>query len=249
MEKKKTIIKKILLLIGVIVLIVGATMVYNFASWFTPKKTDVDIADVSSSDVKSDIFIHQNTDGTDSGFDELINLMSENGLTFYKIKSNDGLIAKDDVVILKINAQWDQRGGTNVDLVRSLIDAIIAHPEGFSGEIIIADNGQDQFGTHNSGGSMDWEKPNGADKETSMQDLADSYTNTNISTYLWDSMTTKKVNEYETGDMADGFVLYNSPDEETKITVSYPKFTTKFGTKISFKYGIWNDDQKSYDND
>lgn len=82
-----------------------------------------------------------------------------------------------------------------------------------------------------------------------MQDLADSYTNTNISTYLWDSITTKKVNEYDTGDMAEGFVLYNSPDEETKITVSYPKFTTKFGTKISFKYGIWNDDQKSYDND
>ena len=83
------------------------------------QKTDVDIADISSSDVKSDIFIHLNTDGTDSGFNELINLMSENGLAFYNKKSNGGLIAKDDVVILKINAQWDQRGGTNVDLVRA----------------------------------------------------------------------------------------------------------------------------------
>jgi len=247
MEKKKTIIKKILLLIGVIVLIFGATMVYNFASWLNPKKTDIDISDVSSSDASSDIFIHQNTDGTDSDFDELINLMSENGLAFYDKKNNNGLIAKDDVVILKINAQWDQRGGTNVDLVRSVIDAIIAHPSGFSGEIIIADNGQDQFGSNNSGGSMDWKEPNAADKETSMQELADLYINTNVSTYLWDSITTKKVNEYDTGDMADGFVLYKNPDEETKITVSYPKFKTKFGTKISFKYGIWDDDHKAYD--
>ena len=99
MEKKKSIIKKLLLLIGVIVLIFGATMVYNFASWLNSKKTDVDISDVSSSDASSDIFIHQNTDGTDSGFDELINLMSENGLAFYDKKNNNGLIAKDDVVI------------------------------------------------------------------------------------------------------------------------------------------------------
>src|SRR5208283_2170900 len=33
----------------------------------------------------------------------------------------------------------------------------------------------------------------------------------------------------------------------TRIKVSYPKFKTKFGTYVSFKMGIWDQDKKSYD--
>jgi len=175
--------------------------------------------------------------------------MSEKGLKFYSANNGDGIIAKNDVVILKINSQWDQRGGTNVDLVRSVINEILNHPDGFTGEIVVADNGQDQFGTNNNGGSMDWEKPNSADQSTSILDLVNSYTNKNVkvSAYLWDSITKNKVDEFENGDMEPGFVLYNQTDDKTKITVSYPKFITKFGTNVSFKMGIWNNEAQSYD--
>ncbi len=48
------------------------------------------------------------------------------------------------------------------------------------------------------------------------------------------------MNEYSSGDMSDGYILYDLPDPETGIYVSYPKFRTQFGTYISFKNGIWN---------
>jgi hypothetical protein len=48
------------------------------------------------------------------------------------------------------------------------------------------------------------------------------------------------VDEYSLGDMNDGYVVYDTPDPETGIYVSYPKFETDYGTKISFRDGIWN---------
>jgi len=44
----------------------------------------------------------------------------------------DGIIAANDVVVIKINYQWDQRGGTNTDLLRGLIRSLIDHPDGFT---------------------------------------------------------------------------------------------------------------------
>jgi hypothetical protein len=79
---------------------------------------------------------------------ELINLMGSHGLLFYKSDTSgvnqgpDGLIACDDVVLIKINEQWDQRGGTNTDLLKELIQAIVDHADGFVGEIVVADNDQ-----------------------------------------------------------------------------------------------------------
>jgi len=45
--------------------------------------------------------------------------MQEQGLSFYKREGKDaengtqGLIARDDLIIIKVNSQWDQRAGTN----------------------------------------------------------------------------------------------------------------------------------------
>ena len=58
------------------------------------------------------------------------------------IKGPDGLIGSDDVLLIKNNCQWKERGGTNTDLVRELIHTITQHPDGFNGEIIVVDNGQ-----------------------------------------------------------------------------------------------------------
>jgi hypothetical protein len=83
-----------------------------------------------------------------SGVDALLNLMGRNGLKFYRTASvnvesgANGLIAAGDIVLLKVNAQWKYRGCTNSDLVRGLIQRILEHPDGFSGEVVIVENGQ-----------------------------------------------------------------------------------------------------------
>ena len=167
----------------------------------------------------------------------LISLMGANGLHFYKSTTNganqgtDGLIAKDDVVLIKINEEWPYRGGTNTDLLKELIQALTNHPEGFVGEIIVADNGQWQ-------GNMDWPESNAEDHAQSTKDVVSLFSR--ASTYSWIPIRHQRVQEYSEGDLTDGYILYDTPDPETGIRVSYPKFKTQFGTYVSFKEGIWN---------
>ncbi|MFX0210892.1 MAG: DUF362 domain-containing protein, partial [Candidatus Hodarchaeota archaeon] len=186
----------------------------------------------------SDIFIVNGPNA--AHFSELVRLMSSNGLFFYQSNTGgehqnpNGLIVQNDVVLLKINAQWSQRGGTNTDLLREVIQAIVDHPEGFEGEIVVADNGQGR-------GNLDWHYSNAENHSQSTQDVVDIFSSTyNVSTYDWQNIRGTSVNEYSTGDMVDGYIVYDTPDPETEIYVSYPKFETEFGTQISFKNGIWN---------
>ncbi len=158
----------------------------------------------------------------------LVNLMASNGLDFYS------MIQSNDVVLIKINAEWDERGGTDTDVLRQLIQAIISHPNGFTGEIVVADNGQ--FQTFMNGANN-----NAEDHTQSPQDVADSYSaKYNVSTYDWMPIRKTQVDEYTAGDMKDGYILESNPNNITNIQVSYPKFRTIFGTYISFKNGIWN---------
>ena len=102
----------------------------------------------------SDIFVLQGTSGNDQGIAELIDLMGDHNFQFYnssasgKNKGPSGLIARDDTVIIKVNSQWDERGGTNTDVVKALISAIVQHPDEFAGEIIVADNGRLRMAQH-----------------------------------------------------------------------------------------------------
>ncbi|MFQ6095464.1 MAG: DUF362 domain-containing protein [Candidatus Bathyarchaeia archaeon] len=201
----------------------------------------------------SDIFVVTGTNGHDDGLRKLINLMGQHDLFFYKSNTTgknsgpNGLIAKDDVIIIKVNSQWDQRGGTNTDLLKSIIEAILDHPDGFIGEIVVADNGQAQYGAHGSGGSLDWRYNNAENRSQSVQRVVDAFSDFGkVSTYLWDTITLKKVHEYFEGDMDDGYIVNQTANSVTGIRVSYPKFKTKFGTYISFKLGIWNPERKSY---
>ena len=78
-----------------------------------------------------------------AGLDDLLSLMSDNGPKFYRthkasdISGVDGCIGREDVVLIKVNAQWKYRGATNSDVIRGLIQRILEHPDGFSGEIVI----------------------------------------------------------------------------------------------------------------
>lgn len=197
----------------------------------------------------SDIFAVNGTTGNDDAVTRLIALMNGHGQPFYAQNDSLGIIGKDDVVIIKVNSQWDERGGTNSDLVKALVQAILDHPQGFSGEVVIADNGQGQYGSTGSGGSLSYAENNAEDKGQSMQAVADSFPDQKVSTYLWDTITNKKVGEYAKGDLADGYIVSGSPDAQTKIAVTYPKFQTKYGTYISFKLGVWDADNQSYNSD
>ena len=206
--------------------------------------------------VLSDLFVVENTDGTDNGFRRLISLMEEQGLSFYKRDAENarngphGLVARDDVIIIKVNGQWDQRGGTNTDLVKSIIEAIVDHPDGFIGEIVVADNGQAQFGAKGKGGSLDWDENNARDRSQSIQRVVNIFSHSyRASTYLWDRITENRVREYAEGDLEDGYILDSTPSPRTKIQISYPKFKTKLGTYVSFKEGIWDQKRKTYDSE
>lgn len=202
---------------------------------------------LAGSSEASDIFVVNGTEGDDRGVKELIGLMQSHRLPFYSENGSSGIIGENDVVIIKVNSQWDERGGTNTDLVKVLIQAIVSHPQGFSGEVVIADNGQAQYGSAGSGGSLSHVSNNAKDASQSMQKVADSFSGYKVSTYLWDTITTKRVNEYAEGDLQDGYVVEGSPDPKTGLVVTYPKFKTKYGTNVSFKLGVWDFANKTYD--
>lgn len=207
-------------------------------------------------DSVSDIYAVTGTNGNDDGVNRLIKLMTQQGQPFYlspyedEIQGPNGLIGNDDVVIIKVNSQWDERGGTNTDLVKSLIRELTKHPDGWKGEIIVADNGQAQYGGAGYGGSLNWKKNNAENQTQSIQDVVDMYSASyKVSTYLWDTITSNVVNEFAEGDTEDGFVVQTNIITSTNTVVSYPKFTTPYKTQISFKYGVYKPDIQDYHSD
>jgi len=193
----------------------------------------------------SSLFFVQNASGPngnmDAAFSTLLSLMQNHSLYFYKTSSHaNGLIAKNDVVLIKVNAVGPQRAGTNTDLVKSLVHKILNHPDGFAGEIIIADNGQ---GT----GGLDLAESNAYDHTQSFQDVVNSFGSQQVSTWSWYTVRSSSVGEYDEGDLNDGYVVNKTMNPRTLLNVSYPKFRTKYGTYISFKKGIWDDSSSSYD--
>ena len=176
------------------------------------------------------------------GLDQLLTLMGGEGLKFYQsettgpIAGPDGIIAADDVVVVKINYQWPERGGTNSDLLRGLIRRIVDHPDGFTGEIVVCEN--TQFA---SNPNFDRSQNNAQDITLSPHDVvvgfqSQGYT---ISHYDWRAIRYTSVDEYSGGDSADGYVVYPY-DAQIHGRISYPKFRSDTGTYISLKYGLWN---------
>jgi len=196
----------------------------------------------TSLDNASNLFYVQNATGFEGSMDSsvtaLIDLMAAHGLNFYNTTATpDGLIESDDVIIIKINSQWDRRGGTHTDLIKSIINAIIAHPTGFTGEVVIADNGQGL-------GSMDYSNPNSYYKNQTTHDVADFFTpEWDVSTILWDDLRYSTVDDYDAGDFVDGYVRSSVWDDETQLYTSYPKFQSPAtDAYISFKQGVWHND-------
>lgn len=181
------------------------------------------------------------------GIDALIDLMGKSGLKFYHspyISSNSagryGLIGSKDVVLIKVNAQWKYRGATNSDVIRGLIQAILDHPDGFKGEIVIIENGQGR-------GSLNCDNyayygdnevhANSEDEKQSFLYLVEKiFKGYPVSAYLFDSIRYRFLPFDD--NKTDGYIKEG--------IISYPVFTTSSGNRINLKLGVWNG--KEYEN-
>ena len=182
------------------------------------------------------------------GLDNLIALMGGKGLKFYKsstqslVAGPDGIIASDDVVIVKFNYQWTERGGTDLDLLRGLVRRILDHPDTFTGEVVLCENAQ-----FNSTGGFDRSLNNAQDHSLSPYDVVAAFrqAGANVSLYDWTLLRYTSVGEYSQGDTLDGYVVLPY-DVDATGRPSYPKFKTTAGTRISLKYGIWDPGSQTY---
>jgi uncharacterized protein (DUF362 family) len=179
-----------------------------------------------------------------TGVDALLTLMGEKGLKFFRSPSEtttsgpEGIVASNDVVLLKVNSQWKQRGMTNTDLIRGLIQRIVDHPDGFTGEVVVVENGQEQDYLD----SVDENNDDAPDHDQSVAKVVAGFPDDQgyrVSIYNWRLVGRTAVEEWDAGDGRDGYVLAG------EYPLNYPKFTTTRGTRISLRRGVWNG--KGYD--
>jgi len=188
----------------------------------------------------------------DAGVDALIVLMENHGTYFYRTAAYpSGIIGADDVVVVKINDQWNgqasrARTHTNNDVLKGVIYRIVQHPEGFGGVVIVSENTQ-------------WTDPNwdsndhnnAQDPQQSYQDVVNAFVSQGYDVCIsdWRSFSRTFVDEFSAGDSSDGYVLVDDPGEPGTDQLSYPKFSLTCGSQsfnISMRHGLW--DGVAYDN-
>jgi uncharacterized protein (DUF362 family) len=181
-------------------------------------------------------FQHKNNH---AGVDALLQSMGEQGLKFYRSASTTGLaspagmIAANDVVLIKVNAQWKYRGCTNSDVIRGLIQVILDHPDGFTGEVVVMENGQGR-------GSLNCDTSK-AYGDSSVHANANNETHT--FTYLVDQVfADPRVSSYLLDSIRATFIASDAHDVDGYRhyeNVSYPCFTTAGGRRVELREGLW----------
>lgn len=182
------------------------------------------------------------------GVDALMGLMGNHGFKFYKsptvgeFSGPSGLIAGDDIVVLKVNGQWKHRGMTNIDVIRGLIQSILDHPDGFAGEVVIFENGQGR-------GSLDCDMcdawyatdesaANAEDPSHTWRWLIDElYKDEPVSMILFDEH--HKTSVAEDDHEGQGYRFINPHPERHPWNLTYPVFNTAGGRRVDFRRGVW----------
>jgi hypothetical protein len=188
------------------------------------------------------------------GVDTLLNLLADSGLRFYKTAQPHpwggaaGIIAADDIVLIKVNCQWKCRGTTNTDVLRGVIHRILGHPDGFTGEVVVFENGQGQgafnglplaWNSYSSWPSIANSVHVNSEDETVL--TVDHLVNTvfagqPVSSYLLDAIRTAFIGGSEHA--AHGYRKL-TPASGSATVVSYPCFTTAAGNRIELREGRW----------
>lgn len=193
--------------------------------------------------IPDDPFYSQDQPNYHAGVDSLLSLMGDRGLKFYRsdqvtaLCGPSGIIAPDDVVLIKVNAQWKYRGCTNSDLVRGLVQRILDHPDVFSGEVVIFENGQGRGSLNcdtTGGGSSPYPDAevhaNANDERHSFLYLVNEiFQDPRVTSYLLDSIRSTFIGDDD--HTTEGYRFYEN--------VSYPCFTTAGGNRIELREGIW----------
>jgi len=182
------------------------------------------------------------------GFDAMLGLLSDDGVKFYRTAGEhpwggpDGIIDANDVVLIKVNCQWKCRGTTNTDVLRGLIHRILEHPDGFSGEVVIIENGQGQgsfdgrpraWGSYSQWPEIDDGVYINAEDETQLTVdylVNDVFQDGPVSAYLFDAV--RNIFMSDTDHSTDGYRSVSG--------VSYPCFTSAGGNRIELREGVWN---------
>ncbi len=226
-----------ILVAGMGMLVASNSFIFNllYAS-LKPETSYVQNKDLTITELHSDapvstVYVAKGGDPADS-LNSLLSLMGEKGLSIYQTSQTEGIIGKEDTVLIKINGEWQQRGGTNTDLLKAFIQKVIDHPEGFGGEVVVVENGQWAI-------FLDSNQSNAEEKRQSFQKVVNYFENQGyqVSLYDWTGIggTAGEVIVIEENEREkDGYV-------DLPAGVSYPIFTTKFGTRISLKDGIWKE--------
>jgi len=178
-----------------------------------------------------------------AGVDSLLSLMGNQGLKFYHsdqvsaLSGPSGIIAPDDVVLIKVNAQWKYRGCTNSDLVRGLVQRILDHPDVFTGEIVIFENGQGRgsLNCDTTGGSS-YPYPDGKvhanandERHSFLYLVNEIFSEPRVTSYLLDPIRSTFIGDND--HITEGYRMYEN--------VSYPCFTSAGGNRIELREGIW----------
>jgi hypothetical protein len=178
-----------------------------------------------------------------AGVEYLLHLMGNNGgLKFYRssqetpLSGSSGMIASNDVVLIKVNGQWKYRGCTNSDLIRGLVQRILDHPDGFNGEVVIFENGQSQ-GSLN-GDALGWGSypdnsihANANNESHSFLYLVNTvFNDPRVSGFLLDPFRATFIGV--TDHITNGYRTFEN--------VSYPCFITAGGHRVELREGIWN---------
>jgi len=210
-------------------------------------------ADTAGSPAKSTIFKVSGCPVHDGelrhiGLDSLLDLMAGNGVYLYRTgKSHkwgnpEGIIAPGDVVLIKVNCQWKFRGTTNTDVLRGLIHRILEHPDGFTGEVVVFENGQKQggfdgdppaWGRYRNDPACTGVHVNAEDDRLTVERLVNViFAGAPVSSYLLDPVC----ETFISGDdhTTDGY--RKIPGEK----ISYPCFTTSAGNRVELREGVWN---------
>jgi len=172
---------------------------------------------VSAHPTQSHIFVVDSVPVPDSngtyheGLDSLLSLLAQNGTFLYRSGKNlpwcdtAGIIGKNDVVLIKVNAEWPERGMPSTDLIKGLIARIVAHPDTFTGEVDLVENGQWQ---------QSWAYPkNNAERHSqTMQEVVDTFAGRgyHVGDYNWTAIgygnNNRWVSEFDQGDTVSGYV-------------------------------------------
>ncbi|UCC44070.1 MAG: DUF362 domain-containing protein [Candidatus Zixiibacteriota bacterium] len=176
---------------------------------------------------------------SDPAIDTILLMLETHGTYLHRTTEHpDGVAGADNVVIIKGNFQWTSRNTTSTDRVKGLIWRILQHPAGFTGEIIVCDN------TQNQGTRVADNDNNSEDEEQSIIDVVNTFYAKGYPVYVlnWCDIWSVVADEYSAGDYSDGYIY------ETDTRISYPKFRTPSGDHyVSLKYGVWDSLTAEYD--